>query len=99
MPTATPKTMRDSPLIIRLKPRTAPALRFAWYGMSRNHCGFSVRFRFVSVPPTKNRSPVRNIRHAWISFCLDCWAFSCRYCLWSSSSFTWVIFLCLCVEV
>jgi len=91
-----PKTMRHRPLIIRLKPRSAPGLRFVWYGMNRNHSGVLVRVRFVSVPPMKNRSPARNIRHAWISFCLDCWAFSCRYCLWSSSIFTCAIFTVLC---
>jgi len=87
-----PEIIRPNPLIIRLKPRTGPALRLGWYGMKSSHSMFPGKARFVSMPPTKNRSPARNIRHAWISFCLDCWAFSCRYCLKSSSIFTWAMF-------
>lgn len=42
-PAATPKTMRAEPLIISVKPRTAPAIGSVWYGMNRNHSGFPAK--------------------------------------------------------
>lgn len=61
-PAAIPKTMRAEPLIISVKPRTAPAIGSVWYGMNRNHSGFPARLKVSNMPPTKNMAPARNIR-------------------------------------
>jgi len=61
-PVAIPKTMSVEPLIINVKPRTAPASGSVWYGMNRNHSGFPARLRVSSMPSTKNMAPARDIR-------------------------------------
>jgi hypothetical protein len=62
MPADIPKIIREAPLNINVKPKKAPAVTLALYGMKRNHEGFSPKLRLSSMPPTKNMEPARNIK-------------------------------------
>jgi len=62
MPAVIPKTIRDRPVIVRAKPKAAPASGSVWYGMNMNHSGFSARLKDSSMPPTKNMAPAKNIK-------------------------------------
>jgi len=78
---AMPRIRSTMPASVRDKPRRLYGWGVKWYGIIRNHSGFSTVITVSRRPPTKSIAPIMVIRYPMVSLCLDSSAFSWRYSL------------------